>query len=58
MNIFRLLGDLSHVAAIVLLLLKIWKTRSAAGEAPPSRHASTAEASLASPPPPPCPLPA
>lgn len=31
MNIFRLLGDLSHVLAIVLLLLKIWKTRSAAG---------------------------
>lgn len=31
MNIFRLAGDMSHVIAIVLLLLKIWKTRSAAG---------------------------
>jgi len=31
MNIFRLLGDLSHLLAILLLLLKIWKTRSCAG---------------------------
>eukprot|EP00039_Didymoeca_costata_P018363 m.333159 g.333159 ORF g.333159 m.333159 type:complete len:216 (+) comp17084_c0_seq1:116-763(+) len=31
MNIFRLCGDLSHVIAIILLLAKIWKTRSAAG---------------------------
>lgn len=31
MNLFRLCGDLSHVLAILLLLLKIWKTRSAAG---------------------------
>ena len=31
MNIFRLFGDLSHLLAIVLLLLKIWKTRSCAG---------------------------
>lgn len=31
MNIFRLLGDLSHVLAIIILLLKIWKTRSCAG---------------------------
>mgnify|MGYP003342964140 CR=1 FL=1 len=31
MNIFRLLGDLSHLSAIILLLLKIWKTRSCAG---------------------------
>nr|BAN20726.1 ER lumen protein retaining receptor [Riptortus pedestris] len=31
MNIFRLLGDLSHVLAILILLLKIWKTRSCAG---------------------------
>lgn len=31
MNIFRLIGDLSHLLAIVLLLLKIWKTRSCAG---------------------------
>eukprot|EP00038_Savillea_parva_P027626 m.60693 g.60693 ORF g.60693 m.60693 type:complete len:213 (-) comp7970_c0_seq1:2728-3366(-) len=31
MNIFRLIGDFSHVLAIVLLLAKIWKTKSAAG---------------------------
>lgn len=31
MNIFRLVGDLSHVFAIIILLLKIWKTRSCAG---------------------------
>lgn len=31
MNIFRLLGDLSHSLAIIILLLKIWKTRSCAG---------------------------
>jgi ER lumen protein retaining receptor len=31
MNIFRLFGDLSHVLAIILLLAKIWKTRSCAG---------------------------
>ncbi|KZS01906.1 ER lumen protein-retaining receptor [Daphnia magna] len=31
MNIFRLLGDLSHLLAIVILLLKIWKTYSCAG---------------------------
>ncbi|XP_012532031.1 ER lumen protein-retaining receptor [Monomorium pharaonis] len=31
MNIFRLLGDLSHLLAIIVLLLKIWKTRSCAG---------------------------
>ncbi|XP_014255517.1 ER lumen protein-retaining receptor isoform X2 [Cimex lectularius] len=31
MNIFRLLGDLSHIIAINILLLKIWKTRSCAG---------------------------
>jgi len=31
MNIFRLCGDLSHLAAILILLLKIWKTRSCAG---------------------------
>ncbi|KAJ4931820.1 hypothetical protein JOQ06_010260 [Pogonophryne albipinna] len=28
MNIFRLTGDLSHLAAIIILLLKIWKSRS------------------------------
>lgn len=31
MNIFRLIGDMSHLLAIVLLLLKMWKTRSVAG---------------------------
>jgi len=31
MNIFRLIGDLSHLVAIILLLWKIWKTRSCAG---------------------------
>lgn len=32
MNIFRLAGDLSHLLAIIILLLKIWKTRSCAGK--------------------------
>lgn len=31
MNIFRLAGDLSHLLAIIILLLKIWTTRSCAG---------------------------
>ncbi|KAK3724977.1 hypothetical protein QZH41_017455 [Actinostola sp. cb2023] len=31
MNIFRLTGDLSHIAAILALLWKIWKSRSVAG---------------------------
>jgi ER lumen protein retaining receptor len=31
MNIFRILGDVLHVASIILLLLKIRKTRSCAG---------------------------
>lgn len=31
MNIFRLAGDLSHLLAIIILLLKIWRTRSCAG---------------------------
>lgn len=31
MNIFRLAGDLSHLLAIIVLLWKIWKTRSCAG---------------------------
>lgn len=35
MNIFRLTGDLSHLAAIIILLLKIWKSRSCAGERNP-----------------------
>lgn len=32
MNIFRLAGDFSHLLAIILLLLKIWTTRSCAGK--------------------------
>ncbi|CAH8646308.1 unnamed protein product, partial [Dicrocoelium dendriticum] len=31
MNIFRLLGDLSHLAAILILLLKIFSSRSCRG---------------------------
>jgi len=31
MNIFRLIGDMSHIFAILILLLKIWKTRSCSG---------------------------
>ncbi|KAK3611055.1 hypothetical protein CHS0354_000372 [Potamilus streckersoni] len=31
MNIFRLSGDMSHLLAIIILLLKMWKTRSCAG---------------------------
>lgn len=31
MNIFRLTGDLSHLLAVIILLMKIWKTRSCAG---------------------------
>lgn len=31
MNIFRLAGDLSHLLALIILLIKIWKTRSCAG---------------------------
>jgi len=34
MNIFRLSGDLCHLLAIIVLLLKIWKTRSCAGKSP------------------------
>lgn len=31
MNIFRFFGDLSHLVAVIILLLKIWKTRSCSG---------------------------
>ncbi|XP_033752860.1 ER lumen protein-retaining receptor 2 isoform X1 [Pecten maximus] len=31
MNVFRLVGDMSHLLAILILLLKMWKTRSVAG---------------------------
>ncbi|KAI4895616.1 hypothetical protein NFI96_017038 [Prochilodus magdalenae] len=32
MNVFRLAGDVSHLVAIIVLLLKIWRTKSCAGE--------------------------
>ena len=32
MNLFRLIGDLSHLLAILVLLTKIWRSRSCAGE--------------------------
>jgi ER lumen protein retaining receptor len=31
MNIFRLVGDISHLVAIIILLRKIWTSRSCAG---------------------------
>lgn len=31
MNIFRFFGDLSHLVAVIILFLKIWKTRSCSG---------------------------
>lgn len=31
MNIFRLAGDLSHLFAIIILIVKMWKSRSVAG---------------------------
>lgn len=31
MNVFRLIGDISHLLAILLLVWKIWKSRSCAG---------------------------
>lgn len=31
MNIFRLAGDVSHLLAIVILLVKIWRSKSCAG---------------------------
>ncbi|KAG5443108.1 ER lumen protein-retaining receptor [Clonorchis sinensis] len=31
MNVFRILGDFSHLLAILILLRKIWKTRSCSG---------------------------
>lgn len=31
MNIFRLAGDVSHLVAIIILLLKIWRSKSCAG---------------------------
>lgn len=31
MNIFRLAGDVSHLVAIIILFIKIWKSKSCAG---------------------------
>ncbi|XP_069825003.1 ER lumen protein-retaining receptor 3 [Dendropsophus ebraccatus] len=31
MNVFRILGDLSHLLAMIILLMKMWKTKSCAG---------------------------
>ncbi|KAK1341609.1 hypothetical protein QTO34_018024 [Cnephaeus nilssonii] len=31
MNVFRILGDLSHLLAMMLLLGKIWRSKSCAG---------------------------
>ncbi|XP_041362693.1 ER lumen protein-retaining receptor 2 isoform X2 [Gigantopelta aegis] len=31
MNVFRLVGDMSHLLAILILMAKMWKTRSCAG---------------------------
>ncbi|KAF0032410.1 hypothetical protein F2P81_014700 [Scophthalmus maximus] len=31
MNVFRLAGDVSHLVAIIILLLKVWRSRSCAG---------------------------
>lgn len=46
MNLFRFLGDLSHLLAIILLLLKIWKSRSCAGESPPPAERGRERAAL------------
>lgn len=35
MNVFRILGDLSHLLAMILLLVKIWRSKSCAGEQRP-----------------------
>lgn len=32
MNIFRLAGDVSHLLAIIILLVKIWRSKSCAGK--------------------------
>lgn len=37
MNVFRILGDLSHLLAMILLLGKIWRSKSCAGEGRPRR---------------------
>lgn len=35
MNVFRLAGDVSHLVAIIILLLKIWRSKSCAGRLTP-----------------------
>lgn len=37
MNVFRILGDLSHLLAMILLLVKIWRSKSCTGERRPGR---------------------
>lgn len=32
MNIFRILGDVSHLLAMIILLVKIWRSKSCAGK--------------------------
>lgn len=32
MNVFRILGDLSHLLAMILLLGKIWRSKCCTGE--------------------------
>ncbi len=46
MNVFRLAGDVSHLVAIIILLLKIWRSKSCAGRltlAPTSLHFDSVE---------------
>ncbi|KAG9483722.1 hypothetical protein GDO78_009572 [Eleutherodactylus coqui] len=31
MNVFRILGDVSHLLAIIILLMKMWRSKSCAG---------------------------
>lgn len=37
MNVFRILGDLSHLLAMILLLGKIWRSKCCKGEGRPRR---------------------
>lgn len=38
MNVFRILGDLSHLLAMILLLGKIWRSKCCSGEGRPGRR--------------------
>lgn len=31
MNVFRILGDVSHLLAMIILIVKIWRSKSCAG---------------------------